>query len=195
MVSVRINGEDSPIVGTSVPRIVDLIELIKSQIDPDHMITRILLDGRELDEAEWFSSTNGVGTAILEIETGTPDSYVNDRLRKSADIVAACFTDFRDARKLFQSGDMQSGNKKLITGVQTLKAFFEWYASLLELVKVEERPKYDISLQVEQIAEACKKACQHQLYQSWWALGETLEKELEPMLDKLEDFCRAASPA
>ena len=34
------------------------------------------------------------------------------------------------------------------------------------------------------------KMSQQQLYQSWWALGETLEKELEPKLDKLEDFCR-----
>jgi hypothetical protein len=44
---------------------------------------------------------------------------------------------------------------------------------------------------VEDIAECCKRICQQQLYQSWWALGETIEKELEPKLDKLEDFCRS----
>ena len=31
---------------------------------------------------------------------------------------------------------------------------------------------------------------QQQLYQSWWAIGETLEKDLEPKLDALEDQCR-----
>lgn len=195
MVSVRINGEDSQIAGNSVPRIVDLIELIKAHIDPDHMITRILLNGRELEEAEWFASTNQNETAILEIDTGTPEAYVADRLGKAADIVRACFIDFRDARKFFQSGDMQSGNKKLIIAVQTLKAFFEWYSSLLELVPEQDRAKFDITNNVVEISDCCKRACQHQLYQSWWALGEALEKELEPMLDKLEDFCRSASPA
>jgi hypothetical protein len=46
---------------------------------------------------------------------------------------------------------------------------------------------------VTEISETCKKICQQQLYQSWWALGESLEKELEPKLDKLEDACRKAA--
>ncbi len=191
-VSVKINGEDSSITGNSVPRVVDLIELIKAQIDPDHMITRILLNGKELDEKEWFASTNTLGTSIFEIDTGSPQAYIADRLSQSADIVRACYIDFRDARKFFQAGDMQSGNGKLVQGVTTLKAFFEWFSSLTDLIEEPKREKFDITEQVEQISESCKKACQHQLYQSWWALGETLEKEIEPQLDKLEDFCRAA---
>ncbi|MEI7489443.1 MAG: hypothetical protein WCJ72_18910, partial [Chryseobacterium sp.] len=49
---------------------------------------------------------------------------------------------------------------------------------------------YDIEKQVIEIGEVCQKICQQQLYQSWWALGETIEKELEPKLDQLETFCR-----
>jgi hypothetical protein len=52
------------------------------------------------------------------------------------------------------------------------------------------RDRLDISTQVQDISETCKKICQQQLYQSWWALGESLEKDLEPKLDKLEDVCR-----
>lgn len=193
MVSVRINGEESPIKGEGVPRVIDLIELIKSHIDPDHMITRILLDGKELDEQTWNGTTSQLGTAIFEIETGTPADYIVDRLAKAADVVRACYIDFRDARKFFQAGDMNTGNKKLVVATNTLKAFFEWYGSLLELMGDEDRPKYDITDQVTTIADSCKKICQQQLYQSWWALGESLEKELEPKLDALEDFCRQAN--
>jgi hypothetical protein len=85
---------------------------------------------------------------------------------------------------------MITGNKRLKSAVDTLRAFFEWYGTLLQLVPDIKRDKLDISTEVQDISETCKKICQQQLYQSWWALGETLEKELEPKLDKLEDFLR-----
>ena len=59
-----------------------------------------------------------------------------------------------------------------------------------ELVPVSERSSYELGDRVTEITETCKRICQQQLYQSWWALGETLEKELEPQLDRLEDFCK-----
>lgn len=85
---------------------------------------------------------------------------------------------------------MQDGNRKLVCAVNTLQAFFEWFGSLMELVPQQDRPRYDISSQVRDISEVCKRICQQQLYQSWWALGESIGKELEPKLDNLEDFCR-----
>ena len=193
MTQVRINGEDAPVNAAPALRVLDLVELIKTHIDPDHMITEILLDGRDLAEKDWYAPVQTFGeTAIFEVATGTPVNYVADRLQQAADIVRACYIDFRDSRKSFQSGDMATGNKKLIVAVNTLKAFFEWYGSLLELMTPESKKKFDITDQVNNISESCKKACQHQLYQSWWALGETLEKEIEPGLDKLEDVCRSA---
>lgn len=196
MTQVRINGDESGVQGTPSIKVVDLVELIKTHIDPDHMITRLLLNGRELEEKEWFATLQQLGeTSIFEVETGTPAAYVADRLSQAADIVRSCYIDFRDSRKSFQSGDMQNGNKKLIVAVNTLKAFFEWYGSLLELVVPEQRQRFEINQQVTDLSESCKKACQHQLYQSWWALGETLEKEIEPKLDKLEDFCRSSDAA
>lgn len=190
MVAVRINGADSGINSSRLVKVADLIELIKSMIDPDHMITALLLDGKPLDEPDWTASLTQFGTAILEVETDTPDSFVRSRFLKADEIVRSCFLEFRDCRKSFQSGDMTEGNQKLLRAVNTARAFFDWYGSLLQLVPAEQRGNYDISKQVEEISEVCKRICQQQLYQSWWALGETLEKELEPKLDQLEDFCR-----
>lgn len=188
MVSVRINGSDSSI-NTNVPKICDLIELIKATIDPEHMITGILINGRELEEHEWQATTSQFGSCILEIETGKPDDYVSQRLAQAADIVRSCYILFRDARKKFQQGDMVNGNKKLLEAVNTFQAFFEWYGTLIQLVPPQSRERYDISKNINEITEICKRICQQQLYQSWWALGETLEKELEPKLDLLEDKC------
>lgn len=190
MVSVRINGQESQIKADGLPRVSDLVELIKASIDPNHMITGILVDGKDLQDDDWTASTSRLGTAIIEVETGTPESFVADRLSKASQIVNACYIEFRDSRKRFQDGDMQNGNHKLVTAVRTLKAFFEWYSTLMELIPEDKRVAFDISTQVDEISEVCKKICQQQLYQSWWALGESIQKELEPKLDRLEDFCR-----
>lgn len=190
MVAVRINGEESNITGEGLPKVADLVELIKVSIDPDHMITGILLNGRELEEQDWFAPVAQMGTAIFEVETDTLRSFLADRLSKAGDVVKSCYMEFRDSRKCFQNGDMSEGNQRLMTAVNTLRAFFEWYGTLMELMSEEERSSFDISNDVEQLVEVCKRITQQQLYQSWWALGETLERELEPKLDGLEDSCR-----
>ena len=190
MVSVLINGSESGIAGNGLSRLAELVELIKASIDPDHMITSILVDGRELSDSEWGSAVSQFGTSIIEIQTDTPDRFVDDRMACAGDVVRTCYFEFRDARKCFQSGDMVEGNQRLLKAVNTARAFFDWYASIMQLTSEEKRAQYAISGQVTEITEICKRLCQQQLYQSWWALGETLEKELEPKLDKLEDFCR-----
>lgn len=195
MVSVRINGEESQIRGDGLPKIADLVELIKTMIDPDHMITGILLNGRDLEEEEWTANPGNMGTAIIEIETGTQAEFVTERMKSASDVVRACYMEFRDARKKFQDGDMQGGNQAMVRAVNTTRAFFEWYATIFELVPADQKTRYDINPQVAEISEVCKRICQQQLYQSWWALGESLEKDLEPRLDKLEDFCRKATRA
>lgn len=192
MISVMVNGEQSTVPNSGVARIADLIELIKTTIDPEQMIVNILIDGRDLEEQDWSANPNQYETAILEVETDLIENYVASRLQKAPAIIGQCYTEFRSARKGFQSGDMAAGNRQMIEAVNALKAFFEWYGTLLQLVPDERKTKLDITTNIEDIADTCKKICQQQLYQSWWALGETIEKELEPKLDRFEDEIRVA---
>ena len=190
MVSVRINGEESSFTQAESLKVADLIELIKASIDPDHMITGILLDGKDLEDHDWMSPLSSYGTGIFEVETGTPENFVNDRLDKASEVVRECYLEFREARKTFQDGKMLLGNQHLAKAVNILKSFFDWYASLLDLCTTERRKELDLGTRVGEISEICKRICQQQLYQSWWALGETIGKELEPKLDSLEDYFR-----
>jgi len=190
MVRVSVNGRYEDMNLENVPRFTDLLELIKSQIDPEHMITSILLDGRDLSDEEWGQKLGELRGETLQVETGHPEIYVSDKMQDASRVVRSCFFEFRDARKGFQDGDTMTGNKRLKVAVDTLKAFFDWYGTLVQLVSDTKREKLDITPQVTEITETCKKICQQQLYQSWWALGESIEKELEPKLDKLEDACR-----
>lgn len=187
---ILINEQDSGIDVSALSTMNEVVELIKNSIDPEHMITGLLINGEELSEDDWSAGLGRFTDATLLVSTGRPADYVAERIQVSSGIVRNCYLIFRDARKSFQDGNMQEGNEQLIGAVKDLQAFFEWYGTMLELVPEDERSKYRMDEKIEKISETCKKICQQQLYQSWWALGETLEKELEPELDKVEDFCR-----
>jgi hypothetical protein len=49
MIRVKINGNYSDGLPGNAARFTDLIELIKTEIDPEHMITSILIDGSGQD--------------------------------------------------------------------------------------------------------------------------------------------------
>lgn len=191
MLQVRINGQQSPMNGATLPRMTDMIELIKSSIDPEHMIISLQINGSDMAESDWQASpVNFKETDILEVETGTPDFFVKERLRIIPGIIENIYILFRSSRQAFQTGDMEDGNKVLVTAVNDLKAFFEWYTSLLNLIPENERNGYGVDDKIEDITSVCKEICQQQLYQSWWALGTSLEEKLEPQLDKLETYFR-----
>jgi len=193
MLLIKINGAESKLNIEGVQKITDLIELVKTVIDPAHIITNFLIDGRELEDQEWTAPLSQFENSNIDIETGEPEVYVYSRLATSPDIISNCYSGFRSARKDFQDGNMQTANRKLLTAVNTLREFFSWYGTLLELLDEDKRKKFDITEDVKKLSDICKGICQQQLYQSWWAIGETIEKELEPQLDRLENTCRKAA--
>ena len=187
MESIKINGEEWTAPIQNSLKMTELVELIKSTIDPSQIITGILLNGKDLEEADWNGYVSDYQTNVLEIETDTLEHYIEDTISLCPNIITQCYLQFRRARKLFQNGESFDANKKLVDATKALKSFFDWYSTLLTLMTDEQKEKYDLKDHVEKIFETCKKVCQQQLYQSWWALGELLEKELEPELDDLED--------
>lgn len=190
MATIKINGKEVTLNAGGLQKFSELVELIKATIDPEHMITGLLVNGRDMEDHEWQAPLNQFQTAIIEVESGLPEIYVSQRLSHSGDVVRACFLSFRDSRKLFQEGDMINGNKELVQAVNTLKEFFTWYVTLIELLPSDKKAQASLDTHMAEITECCKKICQQQLYQSWWALSESLANDLEPKLDKLEDYCR-----
>ncbi|MGI6680663.1 MAG: hypothetical protein ACOX3T_04180 [Bdellovibrionota bacterium] len=187
MESILINGQawEAPVQNSL--KMTELVELVKSSIDPSQIITGILLNGKDLEDSDWNGYVSMESTDILEIETDTVENYIEDRISVCPNIITQCYLQFRRARKLFQNGESFDANNKLVEAVQALKSFFDWYSTLLALMTEAQKEKYDIEEYANRIYETCKKICQQQLYQSWWELGELLEKELEPTLDELED--------
>lgn len=191
MLQIRLNGNSAPLRADTLPKLTDVIELIKGSIDPQHIITGLRINGRDLTDAEWENApTQFSETDILEVDTGTPDQFLQERLAITPSLLENIYILFRSARHSFQSGDTEEGNKVLATGVRDLRAFLEWYCALQVMVPEDLKSKYDIKSQMDEITVICRDICQQQLYQSWWALATSIAERLEPCLDRLESHFR-----
>jgi hypothetical protein len=190
MIAVRVNGVESGLRTEGLVRVGDLIELVKTVIDPDHMIIGIEVNGEPISDDVWGGNLQAVKDSHFDFYTNTRTSYLSEQIARSPKAVQACYVQFRDARKTFQGGDTQSGNQKLVQATDTLKSFFDWFSVLLQLANDDQKVQMNLEPAVSDILTTCKNICQLQLYRSWWALGENIQNELEPQLDRLEDQCR-----
>jgi cell fate (sporulation/competence/biofilm development) regulator YlbF (YheA/YmcA/DUF963 family) len=190
MIAVRVNGIESGLRTEGVVRVGDLIELVKTVIDPDHMIVEIEVNGAPITDDIWGGTLQAVRDSHFDFFTNTRTFYLTEQVGKSIKAVQACYVQFRDARKTFQGGDTQGGNQKLVQATDTMKSFFDWYSVLLQLANEEQKLQMSLEPALSDILNSCKSICQLQLYKSWWALGENIQNDLEPQLDRLEDKCR-----
>jgi hypothetical protein len=190
MVSILINGTASPLSSTGLSKVSDLIELIRAHIDPDHMIVDILLDEKPLREEQWNSTPQSLGSGTLSLKTDTARNYVKARLSEAPEVAQVLFVQFRDARKTFTLGDHRGGNERLARAVRTLNDFLHWYSTVLQLATESEKNAFAITSFMTDITKIAQTLSNHQMYQSWWAIAETIQKNLEPKLEQMEDFLR-----
>lgn len=191
MVSVRIDGKQSTITGENLPRLIDLVEVIKDYIDPGHMITALEVNGRPLADEEWELPPQHFGTATVEVSTGTPGRYIADRMPMAPEIIDNCFLMFRETRKAFTEGNSQGGNELLQAAVSNFQAFVRWYRTMLDLMPGEQRTRFLIDDEVRVMTPTLERICTQQLTQSWKATGDTIFRELEPQLDTLHSRLRS----
>jgi hypothetical protein len=177
---------------SGIQRFGDFIELVKSSIDPDHMIIEVVFNGEELKDSDWESSLSKFSGGTFEIKTDQPERFALSRLVEAPNIVNAIFKIFREARMFFNEGKMAEGNKVLINAVTALKEFITWYHLILELLPEDRRTNFLIETTINELTKSCSKITEAQLYGSWWMIAEMIKANVEPALDDLEVKLRSA---
>ena len=194
MVKVEINGTEFSSDLASIKTMAELVELIKASIDPDVIITSLSIEGKELSEADWRTPLSVQGEAVLEVTTGSRETYVSERLALAGLYMEQIVAEFVEVRENFRSGTTTDGNSNLVQAVEDLRAFLAWYntvQSLLPESNTDDRQSF-LGF-VDELTSICEQLVQQQLYQSWWALAQTIETKLEPLLLKLQEFCLTCS--
>ena len=194
MISVLVDGQPFPGDISEVKTIANLIELVKLTIDPSSIITEMRLNEKSLSEVDWRSSLITLAGSTLEVNTGTKNDYVHDRLDQAEELVRQIITEFSEAGDKFRMGQAGPANQSFVGAVRDLNAFVSWYQTILSLAPEQlEKQVIEFTNHVISIQGVCEQLLQQQLYQSWWALGETVKDRLEPQLQELRDFCVRSS--
>ncbi len=190
MITVNVDGQPFSADVTQVRSMADLIELVKTVIDPDSIIVSLALDGKPLSDADWRMPLNGQTKSQLEICTGNPELYVRERLEGAASYLTEIIDEFSLSSASYLTAVYESGNQKLAKAVHDLGAFVNWYSSLLGINPAQyASASQDFESRIRQIKLICDQLVQQQMFQSWILLGETIKSRLVPELEKLRAFC------
>ena len=191
MITVRVDSHDLPADIGSLKTMGDLIELVKASIDPEVIITSLNIGGKPLSEQDWQMPLSVHRDTILEITTGDKGAYVTERLGQSEEHLTHIIAEFEQSSSHFRSSEADNGNRLFATAVDDLLAFLNWYVSLLALEgNAREAQLTQFQAQLGAIKDTCDQLVQQQMYHSWWALGETLQSKLLPLLLQMKEFCR-----
>ncbi|MCB0323712.1 MAG: hypothetical protein KDD69_09075 [Bdellovibrionales bacterium] len=194
MISVKVDSQEFPADISSVSTMGDLIELVKASIDPDSIIVDMQLGGQSLSEADWRAPLNVHRNVLLEIKTGDKREYLLERLGVAEHYLAQIIDQFDTAGANYRDGHAESANTTLATAVDDLLAFVNWYLTLLSVEAVQLEPQIEeFNTHINAIQQICEQLLQQQMFQSWWALGETITARLTPQLQALKRFCEQTS--
>lgn len=190
MIRVLVNEQPMPIDLGSVKMMGELIELIKASIDPDALIMSITLNGEELTDGDWRSPLSTFSGRTLALTTASRDEFIATRLDVAALYIERIRSEFAGAKDSFKKGVSSEAHTSLSQAVQDLKAFTDWYGTIVAMLPTgKEGEVTNYKEQIKRITEVCEQLLQQQLYRAWWALAETIERKLDPELERLKGCC------
>ena len=190
MIQVQVDGNPLQADLGALNSMGDVLELVKTTIDPDSIITSIQFNGETLSDSDWTLPLSAHRGRMLQIKTGGKREYLAERIALAPEIVERITEEFAEAGGSYRSGFSPNGNSQLGTAVTDLSAFVNWFASLMAM---DERLLGDankqFSAEVGSLHKVCEQMLQQQLYNSWWAISETINSKLTPKLLEIRQLC------
>ena len=200
MIQITVDGQPTlPNIG-QIKNMCELVELIKAAIDPDKMISSMTIDKRELSDDDWKRSLSSFTGGALEIVTDLRENYVRTRVTQAPTYLQQITDRITNTRTLYQAGNSFQANQEFKVAVADLSAYMNWYLTLLSLDKQIDSAYMDHMVDhIEEIGRTCQAIVNYMLYNSWWAVADTLEKNLEPQLksfhSSINRYCEQVSNA
>ncbi len=165
----------------------ELVEYIKSTIDPSSIIVSLTKDDIPLSDNDWKSNLSALTNSKLEIKTGAKSEFIKIRLEAVGNLVGNLIDRIQETSVLFQNGSIVEANKIFSSCLEDLNALISWLHSIISMDSEFYVTELKIfSGQVKDFRYVAGQLQQQQLFQSWWALGETLTTKLIPLLEAMK---------
>lgn len=189
MIQIEVDGKAMSADIGALRTMGELIEFIKTAIDPDVMLTSILFNGEPLSDADWNSPLAVHRGKTLQVLTGTKLGYLADRLGSSADIIAQVITSFLQVADSYRIGYQAEGNQRMTGATNDLLAVINWMGALLMI----DQDRFAVDQAefkriIDDITLTCEEMLQQQLYSAWWPLADVISNKLIPRLESLKAF-------
>ncbi len=189
MVQVFLDNNSLPAEVANLSTVGELVEYVKSTIDQATIIVSLTKDDEPLLDSDWKRSLSSLKDSTVDIKTGSKADFIQTRLNTVKDLVEAIMGDLGNISGLFKANRAMEANQEFSNVLEDLNALMSWMYSILSM----EPDTFTLEITefsgvVRDLKYACGQMQQQQLFQSWWALGETIDKKVVSLLETVKEI-------
>ncbi len=189
MLQVMVDNSELSFEASRLRTVGELVEYIKSSIDPDAIILSLTKDDEPLSENDWMMPLQSFNQSRFDIVTGSKNDFVKNRLEMVEPILEEMHHNFSEISRFFKQGEEEKGHEPFASSLNDLNAFVGW----LHSVYLVDEELFSMELQeFEAIIEGLKKTCldvqAYQMQQSWWNLGDILDLKVLSTLEQIREM-------
>ncbi|HMO16822.1 MAG TPA: hypothetical protein PKA63_03105 [Oligoflexia bacterium] len=193
MVQILVDDAELPIEHSALGTISELVEYVKSSIDPDAIILSLTKDDEPLSEADWKCPLSSFSKSLVRITTGSRSTFYQDRLQLSGAISETLIATFRDIADHYKTGRQNSAHEVFATSLEDLNAYVGWLYSILSMDEVLFKSELEkFGNLIDNFKKTCLKLQQEQISQSWSAIGDVLELQVIASIDQCNEVGASA---
>jgi hypothetical protein len=194
MIQVKINDTEMQLPVNDVKTLGELVEYVKSSIDPETIIIDMTKNDEPLSDLDWRNPIKSSENVTLKFITGLKTEFVGQRLLLGVEIANSLIEKLELCAQSFKQLRVHSANTEFSKLVEDLEAYITWLNSIFnieeEMFAKELNEYHNI---VQNLESICVQIQEQQVSSSWWALGDTLISLLLPLLNSIKNLVTESS--
>ena len=186
MIQIKVDDTDLSIPTQGISTLGDLVEYVKTAIDPDTIIVSLTKDDAQLSEVDWRNPISSSSKMVLNFTTGSKSSFVGERLLLAEEILKSFDEKIEVCAQAFKQLRVHTANTEFSTFLSDLNAFVSWMHSIFSM----DENKYATEIEkyktiVQRLEGLCLTLQNQQMSSSWWALGDSVLNSMRPLLKEV----------
>ena len=194
MIHCMVDGREYPVTSCETDELAAFLDALNSEFQKDgRFISALKIDGQELDATtEWYRPRRLLGIRSIEVTTSLTAELASDAIGQCECQLDELRGTIGQAVELFRSGNDQKGMKLFIDLVTGLEWFVTTIGSVGDIMQIDFAAPLiggtPLSGEVDALNLILLDIIGAQERRDWVLLGDLLEYELEPTLERWREL-------
>jgi hypothetical protein len=194
MITCMVDGREHAVPAGDMDELATFIDALSCEVGTrGRFIATLSIDGRELyPSSEWYRPRKLEGVRRIEVTTGLSTQLASDALQQGYRCLDELQNTLLQSVEFFRSGNDQKGMKLFIDLVSRLEWFVTTVRSVGDIMGVDFTTTLmdgtPLSEEVEGMNRILLDIVGAQERRDWVLLGDLLEYELEPQMERCRDL-------